>query len=283
MKKIINTVLVVSVGILLFGCIDSDQKVDPTIEQLNKDVAIIDTYLNQNGITAEKDASGMRYIIHSQGTGLKAYFADSLTLTYTIEVLSTGVEVENVESEKKKVNGILSGLNFAASKVQEGGSITVYIPSFYGYGTTAKTDVPPNSVLIAEVTFEKLHHRQLLKDIAIIDDSLASWGIETFIHPSGIRYTLEQGSGNQPSVQSTVKMNYSGTRLNGVEFDSGEGVTFTLSTLIPGWQVMIPEMKVGGKMTMYLPSPFGYGTGGAGNNIPPNAILIFDVELLSTN
>ncbi|HNP17982.1 MAG TPA: FKBP-type peptidyl-prolyl cis-trans isomerase [Fulvivirga sp.] len=282
MRKIINTVLIVSVGVLLFGCIDSDQKVDPTIEQLNKDVAIIDAYLKQNSITAIADPSGIRYVVHNQGSGLKAYFADSLTLTYSIEVLSTGVEVENVESEKKKVNNILSGVNFAASKIQEGGSMTVYIPSFYGYGATAKTDVPPNSVLIAEVTFEKLHHLQLLKDIAIIDDSLVSWGIETLVHPSGIRYTLVQGNGAQPTSQSIITMNYSGTRLNGAVFDSRESETFTLSGLILGWQVMIPEMKVGGKMTMYLPSTFGYGVAGA-RNIPPNAILIFDVELLNTN
>jgi FKBP-type peptidyl-prolyl cis-trans isomerase FkpA len=284
MKNFLKTsgLLILTVAIL-FGC-KGDEVIDPVFEQFNKDIVIIDNYLEQNNITAQIDErSGIRYVIHDQGTGLQFYIADSLTLSYVGSLLSTGVEFETVQSEKRSINKILSGILYSAAIISEGGSITAYMPSFYGYGNQAQTGIPANSVLIADVTFEKLHHRQLLNDINIIDDSLASWGIDALVHPSGIRYTLEQGTGSSPSATSNVTVNYSGTRLGKAVFDDGQNETFSLSRVISGWKVMIPEMKVGGNMTMYLPSPFGYGTGGSGSIIPPNAILVFDVELLNTN
>jgi len=72
--------------------------------------------------------------------------------------------------------------------------------------------------------------------------------------------------------------------LNGQKFDSsydrGQPLEFGLNQVIPGWQQAIPLLQKGGKGTFYIPSGLAYGTRGAGGAIPPNAVLIFEVELI---
>ena len=92
------------------------------------------------------------------------------------------------------------------------------------------------------------------------------------------------GTGAECPANATVKVHYRGTLMNGTEFDSsykrGQPIEFPLRNLIQGWQKGIPGMKVGGKRKLTIPSDLGYGSRGAGGVIPPNATLIFDVELL---
>ena len=124
---------------------------------------------------------------------------------------------------------------------------------------------------------------QLEIDIALIDNWLADTTIADVIeHPSGIRYTVnEVGTGTTtPRLSDVVEANYEGRFLeSGGVFDSGNGVAFILSQTIRGWQIMVPEMKEGGKITIYLPSLYAYGRRGT-STIPSNAILVFDIELI---
>lgn len=84
----------------------------------------------------------------------------------------------------------------------------------------------------------------------------------------------------------TVTIHYTGALASdGSVFDSsigGQPATFPLGSLIPGWQQGIPGMQVGGKRRLYIPSELGYGAAGSGSSIPPNADLIFDIELFNT-
>ena len=120
--------------------------------------------------------------------------------------------------------------------------------------------------------------------------SLANSDTVALIHPTGVRYFIEQGTGESPTLSNSVTINYSGEFFNGVNagvvFDNANNVNFSLVNLIVGWQIMIPEMKIGGKLTMILPSSFAYGSGGnigASPAIGPNEILVFDVELIDFN
>jgi FKBP-type peptidyl-prolyl cis-trans isomerase FkpA len=93
------------------------------------------------------------------------------------------------------------------------------------------------------------------------------------------------GKGAQPTVNSTVTVQYKGTlQSTGVVFDSSyarnQPLTFALNQVIPCWQAAIPKMKIGGKAHLVCPAATAYGSAGAGNVIPPNATLLFDVELL---
>jgi FKBP-type peptidyl-prolyl cis-trans isomerase len=103
--------------------------------------------------------------------------------------------------------------------------------------------------------------------------------------PSGLQYkVIEQGSGPAPKANDTVTVHYRGTLIDGTEFDSshkrGQPATFGVTGVIKGWTEALQLMPTGSKWELYIPAQLAYGEAGAGT-IPPNATLIFEVELLS--
>ena len=105
---------------------------------------------------------------------------------------------------------------------------------------------------------------------------------------SGLVYrTLKDGTGASPSASDKVKVHYRGTFPDGKEFDSsykrGEPIEFPLNGVIACWTEGVQRMKVGGKAKLTCPPAIAYGARGAGGVIPPNATLLFEVELLGIN
>ncbi len=103
---------------------------------------------------------------------------------------------------------------------------------------------------------------------------------------SGLQYiVLAQGEGPSPVADDRVTVHYEGKLLDGKVFDSsyerGEPAEFLLSAVISGWTEGVQLMKVGSKYRFFVPSELGYGVRGAGQDIGPNATLIFEVELIS--
>jgi FKBP-type peptidyl-prolyl cis-trans isomerase FkpA len=103
--------------------------------------------------------------------------------------------------------------------------------------------------------------------------------------PSGMVYlSIKEGNGQSPSATSTVVVDYRGTLTNGMEFDSSYNSkvypSFPLSGVIPCWTEGLQMMKVGGKAKLVCPPELAYGSRGAGRDVPPNATLIFEVELI---
>ncbi|MDY3555379.1 FKBP-type peptidyl-prolyl cis-trans isomerase [Gemmata sp. JC717] len=94
------------------------------------------------------------------------------------------------------------------------------------------------------------------------------------------------GEGDEVKPGAKVTVHYTGWLTNGKMFDSsvsrGQTISFSLNQVIKGWQVGIPGMKPGGVRRLKIPSDLGYGAAGAGRDIPPNATLIFEVELISS-
>jgi FKBP-type peptidyl-prolyl cis-trans isomerase FklB len=107
--------------------------------------------------------------------------------------------------------------------------------------------------------------------------------------PSGIEYSvLKKGSGTvKPAVNSRVTVNYRGMLIDGTEFDStwahGAPVSFTVDKVIPGWQDVIPRMRVGDRWKVVIPPQLAYGEEGALPRIGPNEALVFEIELLAIN
>ncbi len=101
---------------------------------------------------------------------------------------------------------------------------------------------------------------------------------------SGLQYeVMQEGTGPKPDATDRVRVHYRGTLIDGNEFDSshdGDPVSFNLNRVIPGWTEGVQLMSVGGKYRFVLPPSLGYGPRGAPPDIPPNATLIFEVELL---
>jgi FKBP-type peptidyl-prolyl cis-trans isomerase FklB len=102
---------------------------------------------------------------------------------------------------------------------------------------------------------------------------------------SGLQYeVITMGTGPKPTAESTVKVNYVGTLIDGTEFDSSikrnEPAQFPVSGVIAGWTEALQLMPVGSKFRLYLPQAIAYGATGAGEVIKPYSTLIFEVELL---
>ena len=95
---------------------------------------------------------------------------------------------------------------------------------------------------------------------------------------------IEVGDGETAAAGGSVTVHYTGWLTDGTVFDSslddGVPISFSLDRVIPGWQEGIPGMQVGGTRRLIIPPDLAYGEGGTGG-IPPNSVLVFDVELLA--
>jgi len=154
------------------------------------------------------------------------------------------------------------------------------------------TDMQVHETMIAfkkqmdSVAMERAH-AQAVKNKEAGDTFLATNahapGVKTL--PSGLQYrVITEGKGRTPTAASTVKTHYRGKLLDGTEFDSsykrGEPAVFPVTGVNSGWTEALQLMKEGSKWELFIPAHLAYGEQGAGGVIPPNATLVFEVELL---
>ncbi len=125
-------------------------------------------------------------------------------------------------------------------------------------------------------------------EIAYLQNYVTVNSLAAVQHPSGVFYTVNNaGNGSTPTVCSNITVKYTGRILGGSVFDSNTsstGVRFVLGDLILGWQRVLPMLKEGGTITLYIPPSLGYGANPITSNgvviIPGNSYLQFDIELL---
>lgn len=121
-------------------------------------------------------------------------------------------------------------------------------------------------------------------NVAYLDENAKKEGV--IVRPSGLQITIiRMGEGNYPSAQSEITAHYEGKLIDGTIFDttrdSGEPFTFSPSSVIKGWREALTLMREGSVFELVIPANLAYGTRGAQGAIPPNATLIFEVELVS--
>ena len=135
----------------------------------------------------------------------------------------------------------------------------------------------------AQADRDRMAEQNRIEGAAFLEANQAKDGI--VITESGLQYKIvEPGDGAKPTTEDVVQVHYRGTLLDGTEFDSsyarGEPAEFPVTGVIAGWTEALQLMNEGAKWELYIPAELAYGERGAGGDIGPNAVLIFEVELL---
>lgn len=159
---------------------------------------------------------------------------------------------------------VIKGWDQGVAGMKAGGKRKLVIPGSMGYGASGTPDgsIPPNATLVFDVTLI----------------SIPRVGITT----------LKKGAGASAKAGDSVSIDYTGSlKSTGKVFDSSKGknpIDFRIgSGVIPGFSMGVTGMKLGEKRKVVIPSALGYGANGAGGVIPPNADLIFEIELVGLN
>ncbi|UII24447.1 FKBP-type peptidyl-prolyl cis-trans isomerase [Fulvivirga maritima] len=284
LKSILLSTALIS-SLFLAGCNDDDESFNAA-DQYNQEQEEIEAYLQENGLNAQTDTTDARlkYIVNQTGNGERVA-GDDVTLVDITGTLLNGNTFYEEDSIYIRVNTWIAGYYILAPYFSVGSDVTMFIPSYYGYGSNVAFDgdLPANTPMRLDVnirgTQSSFDYEQMVISQYLEDNNLTAEVDEE----TGLRYIIEEeGNGDFPTSSSNVTVNYEGTFLSGETFDSGSSTTFSLSNLIEGWQVLMPYVSEGGTITMFLPSEYAYGRSGAGT-IAPYSTLIFTIDLESIN
>ena len=241
----------------------------------------------QQEVTASEQttASGLKYEILTEGTGKKPTSGDLVKVHYT-GTLTDGKKFDSSLdrgepiSFKVGVGQVIPGWDEGIMLLNEGSKAKFTIPSNLAYGERgAGQIIPPNATLIFEVELVEVSE-------PIVPIPFDISGVKETKTKSGLKvYKLNTTEGETAKAGSGVAVHYTGYLEDGTKFDSsverGQPFTFVLGQgqVIKGWDEGIALLKVGEKARLIIPPTLGYGENGTGP-IPPNATLVFDVELI---
>ncbi len=215
-------------------------------------------------------ASGLKYVDLVVGTGPRPASTDWVTLQFTA-TLPNGTLIGSTRKFGKPADMPLDGIADqikgwaeGISTMQVGGTRQLIIPPHLAYGSAGSGNIPPDATLVFTVDLLATRPAPEVK----IED-------------------LRVGTGLTVGAGMSLTVNYTGTLTDGTVFDTSIGnrpFTFVLGVgeVIAGWDRGLVGMKVGGQRKLTIPSELGYGPQGS-DPIPPNATLIFEIELLDAN
>lgn len=257
--------------------------------------------------------TGLKYQIHDQkGEGRKPKIGDILTVQLVLKNSRDSV-LRDTYKEGRPLQVMLQTPPFKGSfeeglaMLAKGDSASFFVSADSLFtrmmqplpaGITKGTDIQ-FVVKVLEVQNEQEFQKgqaaaregQVKVDAKIIDAYVAKNSLKTIETPSGLNYVIvKEGDGVKPVAGNMVSVHYVGKLLDGKEFDSsyknpqsgGKPVDFPIGQgmVIPGWEEGILNMRKGGKSTFIIPSSLAYGEAGSPGTIPPNSVLVFEVELV---
>jgi peptidylprolyl isomerase len=216
----------------------------------------------------ETTPSGLKYEEIEQGTGPAPQKGDQVQVHYT-GWLTNGTKFDSSYDRgeplefKLGAGRVIKGWDEGIASMKVGGKRKLMIPPDLAYGARGAGGViPPNAELVFEVHLVGIRS----SDLQIEE--------------------IEAGTGPQPREGQIVVVHYTGRLADGTKFDSSYDrnepleFVFGVGQVIPGWDMGLATMKVGGKRKLTIPPELGYGKRGYPGVIPPNAVLVFDVHLV---
>ena len=231
--------------------------------------------------------SGLKYTITELGKGQRVNSGDKVIAHYTGK-LTDGKVFDSSKNRGEPFRftvgkgEVIKGWDEGFALLRVGDKAVLTIPSQLGYGEQGAGGViPPNATLTFEV------------EVLGVEPARAQWPVksDTLTTKSGLKYVVIEKTSNPNAAQAmpgkNVKLHYSGFFKNGKLFDSSVDRNYPIELelgsgqVIPGWEEAVGLMKAGDKIKAIIPPNLAYGKDGWGNGIiPPNATLIFDMELL---
>tara|TARA_Y100001935_G_C17293138_1_gene504606 strand:+ start:36 stop:884 length:849 start_codon:yes stop_codon:yes gene_type:complete len=278
--KLKNLMLIIS--FVIIGCNKNEEdKLSNTDVNQNDENNKKEVAMTNKEITTE---SGLKYIDIALGDGAMPETGDKVVVHYT-GTLEDGTKFDSSRDRNRPfefplgMGRVIKGWDEGLASMRIGGKRQLIIPANLGYGDRATGKIPANSTLIFDV--ELIDIKKQFKDT---DFDLPG---KEIVLESGLRIIEHiKGKGQKPKSGNKVKVHYSGYLQTGVKFDSshdrGKEFEFVLGQgqVIKGWDEGIAQINKGGKSTLIIPPDLGYGERGAGGVIPPNATLLFEVELV---
>ncbi|WP_111706537.1 FKBP-type peptidyl-prolyl cis-trans isomerase [Lutibacter citreus] len=263
------------------SCNSSDDDILAPLGQTEDNII---EYLATNNINAERSDSGLYYIIEEEGEGDLVDIEALATISYTGYFLDgTVFDASGTSGYSFYINNLIKGFSEGITKFKKGGKGKLFIPPSLGYGNSGTSTIPGEAVLVFDIEVINVNNPQNEDNIIayLNDNNLVAEKTNT-----GVYYITEnEGDGESVLENSNVTINYKGYFLDGTEFENSPdgGATIELQNTIKGFSNGLSQFKLGGKGTILITPDLAYGENGISNLIPPNTVVIFDIEILSIN
>jgi len=227
------------------------------------------------------------------------WYVSVLTLALLVALPTLGTAADKPESLEERVSygiGMNIARDFEKQEIKVNPELLAQgIKDVQAGGATLMNDDEVKATIAELQEMLKAKQAAMMKDLGeankkagaeFLAANAKKEGVKTTA--SGLQYkVIEAGTGKSPAETDKVKVHYTGTLVDGKEFDSsikrGQPATFPVNGVIKGWTEALQLMKEGAKYQLYIPAELAYGERGAGPVIGPNSTLIFDVELIAVN
>lgn len=266
------------------GGIPANSQIVLEVELLKVEAAPMPTTVSADKLTTT--ASGLQYYDITMGGGTEAVAKTTVFTDYTIWVKTdTGYDFISTSKSDKPLSFVVGrgdtvfpGWEEGVTGMKVGGKRLLIVPPALGLGEQATGGIPANSTLVLEIALTDVKEPRVPTKVDSKDFTTTASGLKY--------YDIKVGTGAEPVTGQTVTVHYTGWLEDGTQFDSSvdrdQPFSFVIGqgNVIPGWDEGVATMKVGGVRQLVIPAELAYGAQGSGSVIPPNATLIFEVELL---
>jgi len=283
-QKIALLTLLLSVVAMVTSCLKDNPISSQT--QLREDTIAISNFLLQQNIVATKLPNGVWYVIDTPAIGFYPVLTDSIQISYEARLIPSLDKIDAVSRRNVLLSSVISGWQLTLPRFTVGSSGRLFVPSGLAFGATSYvpkngvSNYPPNSNLLFYIKILGVIGTRLSSDVAAIDAYLGAAVV--LKDPSGIRYSYDSsGFGKKPVLTDSIEVTYTGKILNADStFANKSNAVVSLKDQVPAWKIILPKIKEGDSVTMYVPSGYGYGSAFVTPQIPANSNLQYNVTLI---